>query len=244
MIAFDMDADGNLDGYIRAQLSGIGQGSKKYDVVIFEFTGAANMPNATENSLADPKNFEFTYTANPSAGNASYDFSSVASIGDSRTDVDGQGDDAFRVVAIASNNLRQINNDFNGIENQYASGEVAWDDPSEPITSEPFTPDSPIPVPESSAYALLVSLFLSELDRAVSSPCSAIKAAAEERLAIVKCEYLAGGEGALRLIENDLCAVGPGGFVMDLLRVVSIAGFREERAGCIDDLIDEAQSVE
>lgn len=58
-------------------------------------------------------------------------------------------------VAITSQNLNQINNDFNGIDDS------ALDEPygTGGGISDPYTPDGEEPVPEPAAYSLLLGLF-------------------------------------------------------------------------------------
>lgn len=60
-------------------------------------------------------------------------------------------------VAITSQNLNQVNNDFNGIDDG-SLGTPYGQGPDGGGSSLPYTPESEVPVPEPGAYALLASL--------------------------------------------------------------------------------------
>lgn len=186
LIAFDIGGDGILDGYLGVEENAIGPGNTKHDIGIFLFSGTADTPNNTQSVLASPSAPEYSYEQSGS----NYNWSSVESIdGDddanpsSPVDVDGFGSDDYFLtfsvpfsdladalnidsgtvlgfVAITSQNLQQINNDFNGIDNNDPNfnPDAPWNDPDQPIVSQPYTPESESPIPEPAAFALLLGL--------------------------------------------------------------------------------------
>lgn len=177
IVAFDIGNNGILDGYIGVELGAVGDvsGGKKQDVGIYQFTSIADTPNNTQSALSDRSDALVSY------GSSNVDWSPVTDIDAGPVDIDGQGnpdhfltfvvsfsdlttslgieeDTTLGFVAITSQNLNQINNDYNGIDNNdpLFDGNAPWNNPDLPVTSLPYTPESEVPVPEASAYALLL----------------------------------------------------------------------------------------
>ncbi len=204
MIGMDITGDHILDFYIGAAINGVGSGSEKFDIGIYQFLpGIATSPDTTQAALASPSDYLYAYeqsgtnfnwspTSDIDPGLSSYQVTDPDT-GITRTvdpyNVDGQLDKgdpkpdhyltfivpyadliaAFRTVvpsfdasskvsfvAITSQNLNQVNNDFNGIDDSNL-GTPYGEGPDGGGISETYTPEALVPVPEPVAYAFLLS---------------------------------------------------------------------------------------
>lgn len=217
MVGMDVNGDHILDYYIGVEINGVGSGSEKLDIGIYQFLGgAATTPNNTQAALANSANYIFGYeqsitnfdwslVSDIDAGLSAYTVPDADAVGGVRTvdpyNVDGQLDNkgdpqpdyflTFMVpfadlklaidsateygnqvtdfgastvlgfVAITSQNLNQVNNDFNGIDDSaldvpYAGGPNG----EEGGISRTYTPDSeePMPVPEPASSVLILGV--------------------------------------------------------------------------------------
>ncbi len=185
LFGLDVNSDSNLDYYIAAKINVIGSGNEKLDIGIYAFTGPATSPSTTSSALDSASNYLYGYEQNAS----NFNWSSVASIDGAPTDLDGEGNPDYFLsilvpfadlqsaiattvpdfdqssplafVAMTSQNLQQVNNDFNGIDGSTTSNDTPYSGGSDgtPVgITDPYTPESTSPVPEPSTYALLFGL--------------------------------------------------------------------------------------
>lgn len=196
-IGMDITGDAILDFYIGVEIDGVGTGSEKLDIGIYQFaTGGAVSPSTTQGALANAANYIAPFGYEQTSTN--FNWSQVSDIDTvDPYNVDGQLDNqgnaqpdyfltfivpfddiitafstvvsgfnattAMSFVAITSQNLNQVNNDFSGIDDSNLNNPYGGTpgDPNNPGggLSQPYTPESEVPVPEPSACALLVSLW-------------------------------------------------------------------------------------
>ncbi len=187
LIGMDVDSDGSLDYYIGVEVDGVGAANAKFDIGIYAFDGPASSPAETKAALASPSSQIYGYQMDSSNFNWS-SVAAIDGITDLTSvdaDVDQVGnpdyflsfsvsfshlaaamglDDAsllttpISFAAITSQNLNQINNDFNGVDGTDPNSTTTWTDSGG--VSETYTPESEVPVPESATYALLFSLVM------------------------------------------------------------------------------------
>ncbi len=186
IIALDLGNDGILDFYIGVQVNGV-NGNINHDVGIYQFTGLATNPSNTQSALASPSDplvsYEGRYDWSPVSSidpdapadldglgdddyflSFSVDFMDLVTAidGTGWTDSEGNGLSAstpLSFVAITSQNLNQINNDFNGIEGTDTNSTTPWTDLGG--TSEEYSPESEEPlgaVPEPPSYGIILGV--------------------------------------------------------------------------------------
>lgn len=160
-------------------VDGVGASNLKYDIGIYAFDGPASTPAETKVALASSSaqlygyeqtadNFNWSSVTSIDAtapvdvdeiGNADYFLSFSVSFADlaAAMALDGVTLDSgtpISFAAITSQNLNQINNDFNGVNGTDPNSTTPWTDSGG--ISETYTPESEVPVPEPSQYALLI----------------------------------------------------------------------------------------
>ncbi|WP_269526083.1 hypothetical protein [Coraliomargarita parva] len=186
IIGMDINGDGSLDYYIGVEIDGVG-GNLKFDIGIYQFTGVASTPAETKVALASPSAQIYGYEADESnfswesVANINNQDSDLSN--DEPVDVDGEGEDDYLLsfsvpfadlvaaiggdfdesyeitfVAITSQNLQQINNDFNGVDGTDPNSTVLWTDPGGG-SSLPYSPESEGALPEPKDFALLIAAF-------------------------------------------------------------------------------------
>lgn len=182
IIGIDVTGDGSLDYYIGAEIDGVGASNSKFDIGIYAFNGSALTPSETKMALAPSSaqlygyeqtadNFNWSTVTSidladdPSVpadvdgiGNADYFLSFSVPFADLAAAMALEGvilsvDTPISFAAITSQNLNQINNDFNGVDGTDPNSTTPWTESGG--VSETYTPESQSPVPEPATYALV-----------------------------------------------------------------------------------------